>query len=143
MKLQILTFCAVLMSGFVAPPSAASPKSFATYEGPDAVRTGTGGSKLTKHGIDYWISGSPPRRYRLLGRLTDARYTAYHSDVAGSPSIAKRVKQLGGNAVVVIHRRSNSEGAIIGTGTGIFGGIDERELTELDVIRYEQDKPSD
>ena len=140
MKLQILAFCAVLMSGFVAPPSAAAPKSFATYEGPDAVRAGTGGSKLTKHGIDYWISGSPPRRYRLLGRLTDARYTAYHSDVAGSPSIAKRVKQLGGTAVLVINRRSNSEGAIIGTGAGIFSGIDERELTELDVIRYESDE---
>lgn len=38
------------------PAVAGAQIDFAIYEGPPQVVTGEGGTKVTKHGIDYWTT---------------------------------------------------------------------------------------
>lgn len=121
---------------FAAVPAQAGVK-FAAYEGPDAIQTGQGGTKITKNGIDYWTTGTPPRRYQILGVLTDRRYEDWGVLAVGSPGIAKMTLRLGGDAVIMVDQRDKSGGAyVIGTGASIFGGEDVKTITNMQVIKY-------
>jgi len=46
---------------------------FAAYEGPPQIIQGTGGTKITKNGIDYWTTGTPSRRYLGSGLIRATR----------------------------------------------------------------------
>jgi hypothetical protein len=37
------------------------------------VREGTGGEKKTVDGIDFWANGAPPRKFQIIGFITDSR----------------------------------------------------------------------
>lgn len=136
----------------LASPAAAGAK-FAVYEGKDAVQEGRGGARLTWDGIDFWTTGDPPRRYEVLGVLTDTRGGGILSgDAIGAPSIIKKVKALGGSGVIVLDRSSRQTGTIYnnranGTygdgrvnafGTGIAVPI-TRNTTQMLVVRYLED----
>ena len=72
-----------------------------------------------------------------MGVLIDARYADTHVSVAGSRSIAKRVKALGGDAVIILASSSNTEGFVSGAGgLGVLGLSTERVLTQLQIIKY-------
>lgn len=57
-----------------APPASARAK-FVTYEGKDAISEGRGGTKVVAHGVDFWTTGDPPKRFQVLGIITDKRGT--------------------------------------------------------------------
>lgn len=91
---------------------------FAVFEGPIDIRKGDGGTKITKNGIDYWTSGTPPRRYQIIGRISDRRSEEWDGGHAvGSPSIARKVLKAGGNAVILLDQQD------VGTGGGGFGNL--------------------
>ena len=56
-----------LGSGFAAAAD------FVAYESKDSVREGTGGEKKTVDGIDFWANGAPPRKFQIIGFITDSR----------------------------------------------------------------------
>lgn len=120
-------------------PSAAlagAKVQFSAYEGPEAIRIGEGGTKITKNGIDYWTSGTPPRRYQVVGLITDKRDEEWDGGHAvGSPNVAGKVKKAGGNAVIL---QSQTEGG--SGGGGGFGGIfalgGSKTMTTMLVVRY-------
>ena len=94
--------CLAVLAAALAPSPAFAGSEYSAYQGPDAIRTGTGGSSITKNGIDYWTHGTPPRRYKIVGYLTDRRrVNGLMRKVAGSPSIAKAAKEHGGDAVII------------------------------------------
>lgn len=139
-----------ILSGLFAALLISSPalakQEYATYEGADAIRTGAGGSRISKNGIDYWTTGTPPRRYQILGILTDARKNRLlDGNVIGSKSVAKIVKSAGGDAVIVAGSETRdwgtigtTDGDISGsTFSGTFNSISiTRTTTQLLVIKY-------
>lgn len=117
-----------------APANAGAKIEFAAYDGPDAVQTGSGGTKITKNGIDYWTSGTPPRSYKVIGRISDARDEEWDGGHAiGSPRIAKIVLKEGGTAVI-LDGQTDSGGGASGTGYAFFGMSKTR--THFIVIKY-------
>jgi len=89
--------------------SAASAADFVSYEGKDAVQEGNGGEKKIVDGVDFWSNGAPPRKFKVIGYITDSRFK---SGLIGmmrmsglESSIAKETKKAGGDAVIL----TNSE----------------------------------
>ncbi|MFL6727968.1 MAG: hypothetical protein ACJ8FS_15865 [Sphingomicrobium sp.] len=111
---------------------------FSTYEGPDAVQAGTGGAKITKDGVDFWTDGTPPRKYQVLGFLTDSRHDKLLSGHAvGSSGLAKRVREAGGDALIVMGQDERNSG-IVGGINGGFGWARSvhKITTKFAVVRY-------
>jgi hypothetical protein len=119
---------------------------YAGYEGPDAVQTGQGGAKIVKNGIDYWTNGSPPRRFQILGILTDARSNRpFDGSAIGSKSVAKVAIDAGGDAVILGDRNSHVVGVshennLNFSGNSAFGSgfsrVVRRTTTQILVIKY-------
>jgi len=130
---QSLAAVAATLLCTVAGPATAGAR-FAAYEGPDAVRQGEGGTKVTKDGIDFWTSGSPPRAYRVIGELEDKRGSGLlHPDAVGSGSVAAQIKKVGGDGALVLSQDSQVVGGIVSNG---MVGIARRNFTRFLVIKY-------
>lgn len=89
--------------------SIAAASDFVSYEAKDAIQEGTGGEKKNVDGVDFWSNGAPPRKFKIIGYITDARLK---SGLIGmmrmsglESSIAKEAKKAGGDAVIL----TNSE----------------------------------
>lgn len=117
----------------VAAPATAGMR-FATYEGREATVDGQGGTKVSKDGVDFWTTGTPPRKYQILGVLTDTRGGGLLSGVAiGGSGVAAKITALGGNAAIVLDEQSRTAGAIVSNGVV---GIARRNTTQLLVVKY-------
>lgn len=128
--------CAAVLAVMTASPAIAGLQ-FAPYEGPAAVKVGEGGTKITVAGVDFWTTGAPPRRYRVLGILTDTRYEAWGKKAVGSKGVAARIRELGGDAAVVLGRQDRSSGAyVLPMGPSVIGGEDVKTTTDLQIIKY-------
>jgi hypothetical protein len=85
--------------------------SYAAYDGPDAVQTGTGGTHTDMKGIDVWTSGSPSRKFQVLGVIVDERTDKlFDGDALSSPAIAKKAREAGGDALILLNRDSRVAG---------------------------------
>ena len=105
---------------FLIAASAHSPGAraadFVAYEGKDAIQEGQGGAKKTVDGIDFWSDGAPPRKFKLLGFITDTRLkTGLIGKMRMSgleSSIAKQAKSAGGDAVILISADTETKGYV-------------------------------
>lgn len=80
------------------------------------VYTGTGGTPLTKDGIDFWPVGQSPPRYRTLGMITDRRGDGrFAGNAIGSGSVAKQIRARGGDGVLVMSQAPDYGGDILTT----------------------------
>lgn len=81
-------------------------EGFTPYEGKDAVQEGTGGSKKTVDGIDFWSNGAPPRKFQIIGFMEDTRRKSGLFGMARMASlegsIAKIAKKEGADAVILV-----------------------------------------
>jgi hypothetical protein len=85
--------------------------NFVPFDGPNVVQQGEGGTKIFRFGIDFWIKGTPPHPYKILGTIEDKSIVdSPIKDTIVDGVIAKYVVKLGGNAVIVASRKE----AIIG-----------------------------
>lgn len=87
---------------------------FTQYRG-KGILEGKGGTVRSVDGVDFWETGEPDRKCRILGMLED--------DDTSDSTIASVVKKHGGNAVV--HG-----------GIDRHGNIDSRMRTKLLVVKY-------
>lgn len=133
--------CAAALAALASPAFAGS--TFAAYEGANSVVTGTGGTKVVDEGIDWWTAGDPPRKFQILGVITDERRDKPLSGKAiGSKSIAKKVNEVGGNAVIVHNQDARASG-VVGfanlSGASAFGSskVVNTITTQLIVIKYQ------
>jgi len=129
--------CAAIVLFAFATPSAAGVQ-FSTYEGPDAVQTGTGGAKIVKDGVDFWTQGTPPRKFQVLGFIVDTRHDKLLSGHAiGSSGLAKRVRDAGGDALIMANQDQQTDGIVGGLNGGFAWGRTVHEITtKFIVIRY-------
>lgn len=100
----------------LGPASAVLASDFVAYEGKDAIQEGTGGEKKTVDGIDFWSNGAPPRKFQLLGFITDSRLK---TGLVGmfrmsglESSIAKEAKKASGDAVILTDSESETTGYV-------------------------------
>jgi hypothetical protein len=101
--------------------SVASASDFVSYEGKDAVQEGTGGEKKIVDGVDFWSNGAPPRKFKVIGYITDSRFK---SGLIGmmrmsglESSIAKEAKKAGGDAVVLTNSEVETKAVIHNSST--------------------------
>jgi hypothetical protein len=107
---------------------------FEVYEGNNNIFEGTGGTKVTEHGVDFWTNGSPPSRYQIVGIITDNRGEGnLIGKAVGSKSVAKKVIKAGGNAVILLDQNSKVTGVI--SGDSWSSAVNEI-TTKMLVIRY-------
>lgn len=113
---------AVLALGLLASGAAEAKSRFQPYEGADSIMEGKGGTRITKHGIDYWNNGMPPRRFKVLGLIEDKRgIGALAGDAIGSKSVAKAAKAAGGDAVVFLSSSARVTGSVSGGQASAYG----------------------
>ncbi len=122
---------------------------YLAYEGRDAIREGQGGTKRVVDGIDFWETGSPPRKYQVLGIINDDRPDAILPRMQRNHSIAKLAKDKGGDAVMMMDRGSRITGyattdvttanlngnTVTAASTGEMRAV-RRESQTLAVIKY-------
>lgn len=125
------------LSMFAATPALAGAQiEFSAYEGSPVIKTGQGGTKVTKNNFDYWTSGEPPRRYQVIGLITDKRDEEWDGGRAvGSPNVARKVKAAGGDAVIV---ETQEEAGKTGGGgfNGFFAFGGSKTMTRMLAIKY-------
>ena len=146
MRQHIAIVIASLALWTPAPTLAQAKIDFAIYEGPTRVLEGEGGTKISKNGIDYWTTGTPPRRYQILGFVQDKRDEYWDGGQAvGSPNIAKKVKAAGGDAVILQTQEEAGQSGGLGSGNpfyawGMSGG--SKTVTRILVVKYRAIEPS-
>jgi hypothetical protein len=102
--------------------------NYQAFEGADAVRQGTGGTRVVERGVDFWTYGSPPRKYKILGVLSgEMSGTGAEGFIRGA--IADEARKRGGDAVMPIDTSVNEKGALY-LGTGAVG------TTQVKQMRY-------
>ena len=131
-SIRTITLAAALSAS--SPAFAQAKIDFAAYEGPPRIEQGEGGTKITKNGIDYWTTGTPPRRYHEFWDGGQA---------VGSPSIAKKVKAAGGNAVIMQSQEEAGKSGGLASGNqfyawGMSGG--SKTITRMLVVKYLPDE---
>jgi hypothetical protein len=117
----VAALCAVSANGSAAH---AGPE-FLTYEGRNAVQEGQGGERKTVDGIDFWMTGNPPRRFQILGSLNDRRHQSGLIGMARMSAldgdIAKATKAAGGDAVILQSEDTDVIGAANFASTNVSG----------------------
>jgi hypothetical protein len=140
MKRSIRTISLALVLAASAPALAQAKIDFAAYEGPPRIEQGEGGTKITKNGIDYWTTGTPPRRYQIIGFVQDRRDEFSDGGQAiGSPKIAKKVKAAGGDAVIIQAQEEAGQSGGLASGNpfyawGMSGG--SKTITRMLAVKY-------
>jgi hypothetical protein len=107
---------------------------FRTYEGWDNIIEGQGGTKTVVDGIDFWEDGDPPRRYKILGYVTDER-TDGGLQRAGLPhDIAAKAKEVGAQAVIL----TGQDSRVTGFQKVPYGGVrvNQKNSTHFAVVKY-------
>jgi hypothetical protein len=97
-------------AALLAGPAAWAGTGFLTYDGWDSVQQGKGGEKKVVGGVDFWMAGSPPRRFKILGSIDGARRKSGLAGVIASSSpedgVAKQALAVGGDAVILTDARA-------------------------------------
>lgn len=140
MKFYIRNVTLVLAAAAATPALAGAKIDFAAYEGPPKIVQGEGGTKITKNGIDYWTTGTPPRRYQIIGFVQDKRDETWDGGQAiGSPKIAGKVKKAGGHAVIVESQEEAGKSGGGGSANqffGFFAAGGSKTITRMLVVKY-------
>ncbi len=131
----------------LAATSASGRSTYAAFESRDIVVQGKGdGMKEVSRGIDWWVSGEPPRKYQRIGTIVDLREdTGGANKITNSRDVAKLVIDAGGNAAIILSQESKALGGnpVFSTfggqqyGQSVTQGPERAQIeSTLAVIRY-------
>jgi hypothetical protein len=115
-RMRAAALAAVTGIGLALATAAHAGTQFLTYEGPDAVKQGQGGERKTVDGVDFWLEGSPPHRFQVLGVIEDERLKSgligfiRMSSLEGD--MARLVHKAGGDAVILTDTHENLLGVV-------------------------------
>ncbi len=88
-----LLFLSVLLAGCAST-------NFSAYQGAP-VQQGTGGAVVKVDGIDLWQDGTPPRKFQVIGVITDSRAAGPLAMAGRNKGIAAMAKAHGGDGVLL------------------------------------------
>ena len=118
--MRCIHLCTLIGVIALSSSGASAGSRFVSHDDGQTVRVGEGGVSVVRDGVEYWIVGSPARRYRIVGMLTDQRSAARAGGSAiGSSRLARRVRALGGDGLILIDRREQDHGPV-----GVWSGGD-------------------
>lgn len=81
------------------------------------------------NGIDFWETGDPDKKYKILGVIQDDRGDSLFQRMGKDSSIAKLAKKKGGDAVILERSSRLFTGA---NGMGTY----YQQYTTLSVVKY-------
>lgn len=114
MKFAVILFIgSILLSG-------CADTEFYTYSG-SGVYLGTGGASRNVNGIDLWVTGTPPRQYRIIGYLTDERLGGPLAMAGRDRGMANQARKAGGDGLLLTDEQSNTMGSYT-TGSAMVTG---------------------
>ncbi|WP_162782207.1 hypothetical protein [Arenimonas caeni] len=149
-----------LLLSVLACPALAAPE-FSRYYGKDAVQEGQGGEMKVVEGIEFWSNGAPPRRFEVIGYLSDRRHA---TGLIGAmrlkgleKAIAKAARENGGDAVILVgaerevvgfassaNANANSTGPNSASAWGSSATVPvAKQNTRYAVIRFLPDLPAE
>ena len=85
---------------------------FQAYEAKANRFEGTGGTKVTVDGVDFWANGAPPRQYEILGIVTSEIGSGYGDEGIIRSAVAKEVSKRGGNAAIEVNNNNSFTGVV-------------------------------
>ncbi len=86
-----------------------APLQLIEYRGPD-VYEGEGGTVETVDGIDFWTTGTPNCKFKVLGFI-DYNPASHAVDTRISKKILiSKVKEVGGDGVVIVDKKTRASG---------------------------------
>ncbi len=119
MRAVALAFAAAISTGLAQAAHAGT--QFLAYQGADAVKQGQGGDMKTVDGVDFWLDGSPPHRFQVLGVLEDERLKTGLIGLLRMSGLerdmARLAHQAGGDAVILTDARDDLK-AVVGSSYG-------------------------
>lgn len=109
---RIFSLIVVILLSLHTPSFA---QEFLPFEGKQTVYEGNGGTRRNVDGIDFWENGDPPRKFILLGYITDRRHrTGIWGAISMSnleSDVAKVAKQAGADAVILVSSDTETTGS--------------------------------
>lgn len=140
---------AVAGAGLLVSATCAMGQDFVAFEGKSAMREGEGGAKKTVEGVDFWSDGAPPRRFTLIGYITDRRQKSGLFGMASMASLEKDValvaKKNGADAVILMASDAETIGSVgnafvqrsgnFGSGFGATAAV-QKNNSKFAVLKY-------
>ena len=116
---------ALTFAGGFLGVSTVCAQEFLPYEGRNSVHDGQGGNRKTVNDVDFWSNGDPPRRYQVIGIITDERHKSGLWGLISMSNlesdIAKTAKGAGGDAVILVAAQDEVTG-VVGSSFGDLTG---------------------
>jgi hypothetical protein len=89
----LLAFIVMVLAG-------CAQTEYYTYSG-SPVMIGTGGASKNVNGIDLWITGTPPRKFQVIGYITDSRFGGPIAMAGRNAGMAAEAKRAGGDGLIM------------------------------------------
>lgn len=125
--------------------TACASTNFQQYEGrhgPKIVE-GQGGTKEAIEGYELWGSGTPPRRYQVLGMTVIEDFDNVFGNQRIRSALVAQIKAAGGDAAIAID--ASGGGQVLGTGLSSTGNVTSvvgfsKKSNRYEIVKY-LDKP--
>ena len=118
MRAVALAFAAAISTGLAQPPTRGH-SSWPIRRG--CRQAGQGGDMKTVDGVDFWLDGSPPHRFQVLGVLEDERLKTGLIGLLRMSGLerdmARLAHQAGGDAIILTDARDDLK-AVVGSSYG-------------------------
>jgi hypothetical protein len=129
-KMKCLKIGATLFSIALLALCVGCSSTYYTYSDAGVLR-GHGGASKNVDGIDLWVVGTPPRKFRIIGYIEDSRPGGPIPMAARNPQLAALVRQRGGEGLLlnsdttqVMGSFSTASATATGWGSATtFGGV--------------------
>lgn len=111
---------AVLVFLLLAGCSMATTK-YRVFEAKQTDFEGAGGTKDVVNGVDVWVTGAPPRKFRILGVISDLRPNGVIPQNNKLPELTKATKDQGGDAMILYTSEERFAGTVAVGNVSTFG----------------------
>ncbi|HSB25200.1 MAG TPA: hypothetical protein VLE94_19025 [Burkholderiaceae bacterium] len=115
---------ALVAAAAVSALAACASTTYKTFQtSGDALFDGKGGTRAVYDGMDVWVWGDPPRRYKVLGLIDDER--PGDADPMGRMwgDVVRKAREVGGEALIQVRNQSQIVGyQAIGGATAMAPG---------------------
>jgi hypothetical protein len=96
--------------------------NYYTYSG-SGIYEGRGGASKNLNGIDIWLVGTPPRKFKIIGYIMDSRPGAPIPMAMRDSDLAAAAKRNGGDAILLKAEQTDFLGTYsTGNATAVTNG---------------------
>ncbi len=107
---KIKTTIIALVSVLSLAGCAGVTTEYKAFEGvKDGIVSGKGGAKVVIDGMEIWVDGEPPRKFKIIGFIDDTRGTGWIDTLTYRGDIVKKARDAGGDAVIKLNNQSQLE----------------------------------